>query len=112
MYVRKRKGDQVREIALGKSVHYHSTLKRLRGGGETVLGNTKAGEIITNTLQQLRQSAREAVKSLGDLYKTPVAQRVDPEDELHRKQPRMEVKINQANTNTNTNINISRYETA
>ncbi|GFO04124.1 DNA mismatch repair protein mutl, partial [Plakobranchus ocellatus] len=64
-----------KEITLSAG-SYTSTLRILREGvrSQNVSGSSnelKAPRIITNTLQQLKRTARQAVRELGDLYKTP-----------------------------------------
>ncbi|XP_059160335.1 uncharacterized protein LOC131943953 [Physella acuta] len=51
-------------VTLGKSVNYCSTLQVLREKG-------KVPEIISNTLQRLRDSTHLVRQAMGDLYKTP-----------------------------------------
>ena len=58
-----------KEITLSTGC-YSSTLRLLREGIH-LNQRSRAPEIITNSLQQLRKSTRQAISELGDLYKTP-----------------------------------------
>ena len=62
-----------KEITLSTDC-YSSSLRRLREANLSKDGSSqrsKVQEIMTDSLQQLRKSARQAISELGDLYKTP-----------------------------------------